>query len=49
MEGPYLARRDHRRAALRPELVLLDLQSKLTLVVPSNTPASDEIQKALLI
>jgi len=44
-----LARRNEGRAALGTELVLLDLQSKLTLVMPCDTSSCHQIQKAFFV
>ena len=38
-----LSRGNYRRPALRPELILLDLQRKLALVVPGDTPPGYKI------
>jgi hypothetical protein len=48
-DEPRLSNRNQCRTALGPKLVLLDLQSELTLIVPGDSSPRYEVQKALLI
>jgi len=47
--GKVLADRGKSRTTLGAELVLLDLQRKLALVVPSDTPSRHQVKQAFLI